>query len=443
MVRIYCGYGDIIVMATTELTDAGIKRLPTPAKGSRVYYDATVAGLGARVTAAGSRAYILNYRVRDSGRERRITIGDCADWTIGAARKKVRELRREIDDGGDPLGDLQDARAATTVAELITRFTEEHVKPRCRQGTQRAYETLFNKHIAPHFGKHTKVADVVFTDIDGLHRKISAAGSPYAANRTVATLSKMFGLAVRWGMRADNPCKGVERNYESKRKRYLKGDELARLTGALTAYPDRQVVNILRMLLLTGARSGEVMAMRWADVSQADERDQETGNVIHKTIWTKLASTTKQEEDHVVPLSAPAAQLLDGIRAEQASRQHRSLGQFVFPSSKSGKGHVVKVTKAWKSICKTAKIEGLRIHDLRHSVASFLVSGGASLPLIGAILGHSNPATTARYAHLFMSPQEAAVEKVGTIITGAEKKGAVKEPVPLKPRAARGGRRGR
>ncbi len=413
-------------------TDASVKQLPTPETASKIYYDGTVPGFGVRVTAAGSRAYVLNYRVRGTGRERRYTIGDCANWTIGQARKKARDLRHEIDDGADPLGDLQDERAAPTVAALIDRFVEEHVKPRLRPGTRRAYRTLLSKYIGPHFGKHTKVADVEFADIDALHRKITRLGNPYAANRCVGVLSKMFALAARWNMRADNPARGIERNHEGQRKRYLSSDELARLTQALSAHPDKQVVNILRLLLLTGARRGEVFSMRWGDISQSTERGSD-GDVVHKTVWSKAASMTKQKQDHTVPLSAPAAKLLDEIKTAQSSKR-QPLGEYVFPSL-GNSGHVVSIEKAWRTICRTAQIEGLRIHDLRHSVASFLVSGGASLPLIAAILGHSNSATSARYSHLFMSPQEAAVERIGAIIEAAGKPAEAPVPFP-------GGRRG-
>src|SRR5215469_1448904 len=110
-----------------RLTDAVVKRFPTPAKGSKVHYDGDVPGFGCRVTAAGARSYILNYVVRGTGRERRYTIGQFPDWSTTAARTRARELRRDIADGGDPLGDLQDQRAAPTVAELADRFEAEHL----------------------------------------------------------------------------------------------------------------------------------------------------------------------------------------------------------------------------------------------------------------------------------------------------------------------------
>ena len=256
------------------------------------------------------------------------------------------------------------------------------------------------------------MADVGFADIDALHRKVTKTGSPYAANRAVAVLGKVFALAKRWGWRDDSPVHSIERNPEVKRKRYLSGVELAALTKALAAYPDQRVSNIIRLLLLTGARSGEVTAMRWSDLD------------LSKGIWSKPASTTKQRVDHVAPLSAPARQLLSELRARGARA-----GDWVFPSDTSATGHVASFEHKWATICKAADITGLRIHDLRHSFASQLASGGASLPLIGALLGHSSPATTARYSHLFLDPQRAAVERVGAIVTGTAPADVVSLPV--------------
>jgi integrase len=402
-----------------HLTDAIVKRLPAPEKGNRVVYDDDVPGFGCRVTAGGARSFILNYRVRGTGRERRYTIGSAVDWQTTAARAEAKRLRRLIAEGGDPLADLEDERAAPTVGDLMDRFEAEHL-PRKRPGTAADYKRMLNNHVRPAL-KHLKVAEVAFSDIDRLHRKITNAGHPYRANRVIAVVSKMFSLAQRWGMRDTNPCKGVERNYEAKRKRYLSGEELARLTAALTEHPDKHAANVMRVLLLTGARRGEVLAMRWADID------------LGAGTWTKPGSTTKQKTDHVVPLSGPARQLLSEIRDEQTGKHRQPLGEYVFPGNGSTE-HIVNVKRAWRRICKAAGIEGLRIHDLRHSFASQLASGGASLPLIGALLGHSNPTTTHRYSHLFDDPQRAAVERVGVVIAAAGQPG--KEPAPMKGRGA-------
>jgi integrase len=405
-----------------HLTDATVKRLPTPKTGKEITLDDEVTGFGARITAADARSYVLRYTTR-AGRERTYTIGDATVWKTTDARAKAKDLRRAIEDGGDPLADVEDERAAPTVGDLIERFRQEHL-PRKRERTRVDYERMLGNHIGPHFGQYTKVADVRFEDIDALHRRITKAGSTYAANRCIAVLSKMFSLAQRWRMRSDNPCRGIEKNPESKRKRYLSADELARLTRALAAHADKQSADVVRLLLLTGARRGEVLAMRWADV------DLSTGK------WTKPGSTTKQKTDHVVPLSAPARTLLSDI-AERYAREHlkRPLGEFVFPGT-GGTGHIVEIKKSWRHLCRAAGIVGLRPHDLRHSFASQLASGGASLPLIGALLGHSNPGTTARYSHLFDDPQRAAVERVGAVITAAGKP-APKPPVKLKRRGSR------
>jgi integrase len=379
------------------LSDADIRKLPT----GDVYYEAALPGFGVRVSNTGVRAFVYNYRTRATGRERRITIGRYPNWTVGAARTEARRLRQLIDQGHDPLGDLETQRTAPTMADLIERFQQEHL-PRLRDGTQRYYRGLLRRHIGPHFGSHVKVTDVAFADADALHRKITKSGAAYEANRTLAVLSKMFTLAIRWQMCTVNPCKSVERNSEAMRRRCVTSEELPRLIEVLATYPDRQAVDIIRLMMFTGARSGEVKAMRWDDLDLAGGK------------WNKPSSSTKQKKDHTVPLSMEVQQLLE--------RQPKK-GTWVFPSADSRSGHVVRIERAWHRICKAANIEGLRMHDLRHSFASQLASGGASLPLIGALLGHSNPKTTARYTHLFDDVQRDAVERVAAIHSAAIKPG--------------------
>jgi integrase len=422
--------------AKKGFSDGDVRKLPTPAKGNKVYYDSAYGGLkgfGVRVTASGAQSFILNYSVRDTGREKRYTIGSFPDWTTGAARIEARRLKQEVDRGADPLGDIEDAREAPTVSELIARFEKEHLTKK-RDSTADAYKSWLRIHIGPSLGR-LKVAEVTVDHVEAMHRRLSQKisnklgykgrhrGGAYVANRCLAVTSKMFSMAIRWNMRSDNPAKGIERNPEIKIKRYLVGDELARITAALAKHHDKQAANIIRLLLLTGARRGEVLSMRWSDI------DLTTGK------WVKPGSTTKQTTEHEVPLSAPARQLLSEIADEQAAkRPKRVLGEFVFPSN-GATGHIIDVKKSWHSICKAARIEKrLRLHDLRHSFASELVSGGASLPLIGALLGHSNPITTSRYAHLKQDPQRAAVERIGAVVTAAGNGG----PTPK-----RGSRRGR
>jgi integrase len=384
-----------------HLTDAAIKRLPTPETGNRIYYDTIISGFGCRVTAGGHRSFILNYRTK-GGRERRYTIGATTNWQIAAARAEAKKLKQVIDQGGDPLGEIEDARSAPTMVELCDRFAEEHI-PRKRPVTERNYRTLLRLYVRPLLGSK-KVGEVSFSDIDALHRKITRAGSPVQANRLVGMLSRMFTLAMRWGWCSSNPAKGIERNVEHLRRRYLTPDELARLTAALANAPDQQAANAIRLALLTGARSGEVLGMRWHDV------DLEAGT------WSKPPSSTKQKRAHTVPLAGPARQLLSEIARRQAGEQ----GEFVFPGN--GKmGHLRNAKRLWYRICREAKLHDLRLHDLRHSFASQLVSSGASLPLIGALLGHSQAQTTLRYSHLYDTSLKNAVEQVAAAIEAAGK----------------------
>ena len=156
---------------TRHLTDAVVKRLPTPAVGNKVHYDDDVKGLGCRITAAGHKAFVLNYLTK-GGRERKITIGACDDdWSCTAARAEAKRLRHIVDQGGDPLADIEAEREAPTVADLISRFESEHL-PRLRASSQADYKRMIANHIERPL-KHLKVGDVAFGDIDALHRRIT------------------------------------------------------------------------------------------------------------------------------------------------------------------------------------------------------------------------------------------------------------------------------
>ena len=273
-------------------------------------------------------------------------------------------------------------------------------------------ERLFHQCIEPELGSR-KVADVTYEDIDRLHRKIThrksprkgQKGAPVRANRTVSFASRLFNLAVVWKMRDDNPCKGIEKNPEQLRHRYLTEAELARLDAALAAEPDRQLINILWLLLLTGARKGEVLAMRWEHLDLGEP-----------AVWTKPAPAVKQARLHRAPLNNQARDILVVIKEENSGNVVRlSPSPFVF-AERNELGHVRDIKRGWERICQRAGLTNLRIHDLRHSFASFLVSAGYNLPMVGALLGHSQAQTTARYAHLMDTAQRAATETLGALV---------------------------
>jgi integrase len=379
-----------------HLTDRLVKALDAPAEGYRLVADDEVKGFNVRITAAGARSFIVRYRRKSDHMGRSYTIGAFPDWKTTAARDEAKRIKREVDGGGDPVGDEQSYRDAATVNDLADRF-EAEVLPRNRPSTARTYRNQLRSEIRPRLGK-LKVEAVRFSDIDKLHRDLS--DKPYHANRVIALLSRMFAMAVRWEMRKDNPAKGIERNQEHKRERYLSPDEIDRLSDALDGYSDQQTADIVRVLLLTGARVGETVQARWNDV------DLDAG------VWTKPGMTTKQKTSHRLPLSDAAVLLLRKIRADVAKDC-----PWVFPAG-DGTTHRSPVKNGWTVICAMADIKDCRIHDLRHTHASILINKGYSLPVIGKLLGHSTPVTTARYGHLADDPLRRAVEDAAATITG-------------------------
>ena len=414
-----------------QLSDSSVRKLATPQSGYSITWDGLVKGFGVRVTANGARSFVLDYRVR--GRKRRMTIGSFLDWGVATARDHARRLKREIDTGADPLGDVQSERDAETMADLADLYETHHL-PLKRPSSQYDDRVMLRDYVRPRLGG-LKVAEVRHSDVVKLHREVSRKG-PYRANRVLALLSKMFELAIKWDQRTDNPCKGVERNHEERRERHLNTDELTRLVKALADHPNQQSANAIRMLLLTGARRGEVLTATW------DQFDLESG------VWTKPSAHTKQKKEHRVPLSAVALQLLSGMNAGSKS-------EYLFPGKVAGEPQK-DIKYFWRGVCKSAGLvvavgeetnrqgetvaiqkPSVRIHDLRHTYASLLASSGYSLPVIGALLGHTQAETTNRYAHLLDGPLRDATNVVGGIVM-PDRNSKTGEVVLMKPVARRG-----
>ena len=402
------------------LDDKAVKALAAPASGNRITYDGEVKGFGVRVTSAGAKAFILNYRA--GVRERRITIGSYPDWKVAAARDQAKALKRRIDVGEDPMGDRHADRAAPTIDSLADRFELEHLAKR-RDATVTDYKSLLRLYIRPQLGK-IRVADLRHADVEKLHASV-AKTAPYRANRTIAVLSKMLSLSVKWEMRSDNPARGIERAPEHKRERFLSPAEIARLGEALAEVKEKASADALRLLLLTGARKGEVLQARWSEID------------LQAGVWTKPSAHTKSKKDHRVPLSAPARLLLSEMRAaaDELVKKGRKV-EFLFPGDTDDKP-LGDIKGTWAAVCEKAGLgkrvqrkhrttgkmvevfqADARMHDLRHTYASILASHGLSLPIIGQLLGHTQAQTTARYAHLMDDPLRAATERVGAVVSG-------------------------
>ena len=373
-----------------KITDRLVRELASPTRGNKITYDTEVKGFGVRITAGDARSFILNYRA--NGIERRMTIGSYPDWSVTAAREQAKVLKREVDLGRDPMGQRHEDRTAPTVQDLWERYQIEHL-PRKSPRSQADDRSMFRSYILPVLGR-TKVKDVRPADIDALHRTISEHHK-VRANRVGEVLRKAFSLAVRWEWCLDNPCHGFHRNPEERRQRYLTPAELVRLATALDQHTQPTAANAIRLMMLTGARRGEVLSATWAMFD------------LDKGVWTKPSAHTKQRKEHRVPLSKSALDLLCQLKIA-------TTGDYVFPG-RDGKP-LTDVKRSWAALCKAAGLKDARLHDLRHTYASILASSGLSLPIIGALLGHTQTQTTARYSHLMDEVLRQATEQVAAAI---------------------------
>jgi integrase len=236
-----------------------------------------------------------------------------------------------------------------------------------------------------------KVEEVKPHDIQQLHHELRA--TPYTANRACALLSKMFNLAIQWEWRLDNPVRGLNKFQEQKRNRWLDDEEVQCLFSVLDVYHNQSVANAVRLLLLTGSRRNEVLHATW------DQFD------LIKGVWTKPAHTTKQNKMEHLPLSSQVVSLLQEMEKKASMK-------YLFPGNVPGKP-LQDIKKGWKTIRNKAGLPDVRLHDLRHTHASHLVSSGLSLSIVGKLLGHTQASTTQRYAHLADSTLRQAAELFG------------------------------
>jgi integrase len=373
-------------MPSDRISDAGVRKLK-PRSGTFIEFDTVVKGFGVRVTPAGTKAFVIDYRTR-SGRQRRYTIGAFPTWTVIAARDHAKKLLQKVNLGGDPVADRKANRGGETVADLAERYIEQHL-PKKRPRSQREDRDLLRLYILPAM-RTMKVREVDHAAVDALHRKITKAGKPTRANAVVRLLSKLFNLSIKWSMRADNPTKHVEKNEEQPRERYLSQAEIKRLWAALDAEQDRESVAAILLAMLTGARLSEIVKATW------DQFNLEQG------VWTKPSAHTKQKRIHRAPLTPRALAML------QALRQENPRETMLFPV----RAKIGTVRPAWERVRAAAKLEDVRFHDLRHSFASLLAGDGVSLLMIGKLLGHTQQKTTARYAHVDDQPLRDALKVI-------------------------------
>ncbi len=382
-----------------KITKSAVDRVK-PGTRDTFLWDLELRGFGLKVTPAGSRIYVLQYRC-DSPRLRRYTIGrHGSPWTPEQARQEAKRLLGIIANGVDPADHRTNRKAAPSIAELAKRFLAEHVEYKTKPKTGKEYRRVLDKIILPALGRR-RVAEVTRAEIQMLHH--SLRDTPYQANYALRVLSTMFNWAERQGIVSDgsNPCRHVQKYRENKRERFLSESELARLGETLNKFEreggaSQAVIAAIRLLTLTGARLSEILTLRWEHVnfdrSVLRLSDSKTGP---KTIY----------------LNAPAVELISQLpRIEN--------NPYVIPGQKDG-ARLINLGKPWRLIRTEAKLDDVRLHDLRHTFASIGAGVGLGLPVIGALLGHTQAATTQRYAHLADDPLRQGVDLIGKKITDA------------------------
>lgn len=398
-----------------KLTKTSVEALEVTGKRYSVHDD-DLKGFTVRVGASGDKTFYYVYRA-GKGRGTPIKwlrLGLFPTITVEQARRACKEKAGQVALGADPAQVIQDWKKAPTLKESMDDFLASHVEAKLKPSTKKGYEGMINRDINPALGK-LKVADVQHRHVARLHHDMKV--TPYLANRVLAVLSKFFSWAEKQGYRdrGSNPCVGIEKYREEKRRQFMGEDELSRLGNALTeleaAWHEREAMrarkepvpedmsvvsplkaNAIRLLALTGARCGEILSLKWEyldlDQGVAYLSDSKTGpKVLH--------------------LPAAAVELLESLDP---------ITEWVFPGIGA---HIVDVAKAWRAACEKAGLTGWRLHDLRHAFASMAVNSGHSLPQVGALLGHSQPGTTARYAHVAENPVHKVSEDVGAKVAAA------------------------
>lgn len=360
----------------TKLTKRTVDALQ-PGSKDYIVFDEDMAGFGVRVFPTGRKSFLVQYRT--GGRTRRIKLGAFGIRTADEARQKAREILGDVAKGDDPAQDIHAWRSAPTVTEVCDRFIAEHVVPHCKPSTERDYRRTLNKVIKPKFGTR-KIVDIARPDISTLHHELRS--TPYFANRVLAVLSKMFNMVELWGLRPDgsNPCRHVKKFREQSRERFLSPDELknlGRVFDEIEADGSEHIsaVTAFRLLIFTGCRVSEIQTLKWEYI---------------KGSYFFLPDTKTGARK--IPISPGVQSVLDRIERIPGN-------PYLITGEKPGK-YFHDLRHPWRRIRARAGLDGVRLHDLRHTFASHALLNGKPLEQVRLLLGHKSLQTALRYAHI-------------------------------------------
>ncbi len=418
-------------MARGRITLSSVKALVCPKGKDRgpILWDTELIGFGVYPLASGQVTYCVQARPFP---RRKIE----GRWAPAEARREAKRMLGDIAKGIDPSAERRKARAVRTFREVAEDFMRQHVAAKRKGRTAQNYREALEKHVFPAI-KSRRVADVRRADMVAIHDAMKE--TPSSANLVLAIVSSMWTWAERRGEvgASSNPVKGIERYPEQGRERYLTSAELARLGDALrqgetVGLPyaidesgpkakhapkeanrrvilDPFAIAAIRLLILTGARLREILHAKWSEV------DFERGVIF-------LADSKTGRKP--IYLSAGTLEVLAGLPRLEGNPH-------IIPGEKAGQPKA-DLKKPWGAVRKAAGLDGVRLHDLRHSFASIGAGASMGLPVIGKLLGHSQPQTTARYAHLDADPLRRAVDTIGATISAAMNRNEGAEVVPLR-----------
>lgn len=408
--------------ANTKLTKRTVDAA-SPNGRRYVLWDAQMPGFGLRVSSSGTKTFILRYRPkRPSASKRYVTLGRYGIVTVEQAREGAKRTLGAVAGGQDPAKETKVSRSSPTLAAVAADFLADHVALKRKAKTLALYRHALENHILPKLGR-LRLSEVTRSEVSKLHEGL--ASTPYMGNYVVTVLSSLYGWSERRGLCVEgcNPARRVEKFRERRRERFLSTEEFARLGAALreaetvgipyqvkefgpkakhapkegnrrvVVPPD--VIAAIRLLLVTGARLREILHLRWSEVD------------LQRGLLLLADSKTGRK---TVTLGTAAADVLT---------QLPRVGGYVFPGQGGGGAPRCDLKRPWKAIIRRAGLAGVRIHDLRHSYAATAAGAGFSLLTIGKLLGHAQPSTTQRYAHLADDPVRWASDKIADQIAEA------------------------
>jgi integrase len=421
---------------TARITKRVVDAVPPPSSGETRVWDREIKGFFLRVYPTGRRVYAMKYR--QGAAQRILTIGTHGSpWSPDSARDRARDAMEAVHRGEDPAAEKKAVRTALTVKEMIDSYLTDGpaTKPAKRLSTWTDDASNLRRHIEPLLGRRpaalvsAEEAAKAISDIaagktaaaaikSGAKRgRIVVTGGEGVARRTRLTAAAMFAWGLDNGrIQGGNPFSKVKLTAPPTRERFLSRDEALRLFAALTDLEGEGKINpmfadTIRLLLLTGARKTEILGLRWSEV------DWERNRIQLPPARTKAGGKTGARR---IVLSPPAVEIL-----RRRHRLRHEQDAFVFPAN-SKSGHAIAARRPFLAACKQAGLSGVRVHDLRHSFASFAVAEGASLFLVGKLLGHASTRTTERYAHLSADPLQVAAAAIGQALSGTP----IKRPAP-------------